>query len=201
MRDEEKNRSPWPLPVFGARSKSSRDDDDRGAQVDFVTLSDNLFSASDLRLMELELLCTLRWNLSPPTVHLFVYLLISLFEPTDPTLRRVERRALRYADHVRSSLSFVKYPASMIAVAAIICSSKYVGIDMSRVSNWMRRVHACRLSYTELHDAVNLITCCGRELMEANLATEKELCSLSDDRHPSPVSSMDVEPYGATGGV
>ena len=36
---------------------------------DFVTLSDGLFTASDLRLMELELLCTLKWHLNPPTVH------------------------------------------------------------------------------------------------------------------------------------
>ncbi|KAH8052021.1 hypothetical protein JL722_10468 [Aureococcus anophagefferens] len=46
---------------------------------DFVTLSDGLFSASDLRLMELELLCTLKWHLNPPTVHASIHNLLVLF--------------------------------------------------------------------------------------------------------------------------
>ena len=47
---------------------------------DFVTLSDGLFTASDLRLMELELLCTLKWHLNPPTVHAAAHLLAGLLE-------------------------------------------------------------------------------------------------------------------------
>lgn len=112
-------------------------------------LSDGLFSTADLRLMELELLCVLEWNLNPPTTHLFVRLLMALFDAPRASetshasprrLRAVSESALRYADEVRLHVQFNEYPSSMIAVAAVICSLKRVGVHMDVVSRWMRRV-------------------------------------------------------------
>ncbi|KAH8075017.1 hypothetical protein JL721_1001 [Aureococcus anophagefferens] len=93
---------------------------------DFVTLSDGLFSASDLRLMELELLCTLKWHLNPPTVHASIHNLLVLFGGRADA-RGVGTRALRYADLVRGDVAFLQYPPSMIAVASVICALKQMG--------------------------------------------------------------------------
>lgn len=152
---------------------------------DFVAMSDKIFSASDLRLMELELLCTLKWHLHPPTVTEFVHLLLLIFDDDDdddgeqcvsssrqylnmePSERQqqIAEHALRYADLTRIDSDFLKYPTSMIAVASVICALKQVGVPMTVVSNWMSRVQGCKLSYIERPDAAAAITACGLKLI------------------------------------
>lgn len=129
-----------------------------------MTLSDGLFSEADLRLIELELLVTLKWLLNPPTVHASIHLLLVLFEGAID-VASVGRRALRYADLVRSDLEFLRYPPSMIAVASVICALKQKGVEMHVVSDWMRRVHDCHLPYTDRPDAARSITDCGLRLI------------------------------------
>jgi hypothetical protein len=129
-----------------------------------VTLSDGLFSASDLRLMELELLCTLKWHLNPPTVHASIHNLLVLFGGRADA-RGVGTRALRYADLVRGDVAFLQYPPSMIAVASVICALKQMGAAVGLVSDWMVRVHDCHLPYTDRPDAAQLITECGLKLI------------------------------------
>ena len=130
-----------------------------------MTLSDGLFSASDLRLMELELLCTLKWHLNPPSVHESIHNLLVLFSGSHEDVAAVGRRALRYADLVRSDVEFLKYPPSMIAVASVICALKEKGVAVAVVSDWMRRVHDCHLPYTDRADAAHSITECGLRLI------------------------------------
>ena len=134
---------------------------------DFVTLSDGLFSGSDLRLMELELLCALKWHLNPPTIQASVHGLLTLFDDRfDVDVAAVGRRALASADRVRGDVHFLKYPPSMIAVAAVIIGLKREGADVATVAEWTRRVHDCRFSYAARGDAARAITECGLRLMD-----------------------------------
>ncbi|KAH8078455.1 hypothetical protein JL720_9646 [Aureococcus anophagefferens] len=107
---------------------------------DFVTLSDGLFSGSDLRLMELELLCALKWHLNPPTIQASVHGLLTLFDDRFAVdVAAVGRRALASADRARGDVHFLKYPPSMIAVAAVIIGLKREGADVATVAEWTRR--------------------------------------------------------------
>ena len=73
-----------------------------------MTLSDGLFSGSDLRLMELELLCALKWHLNPPTIQASVHGLLTLFDDRfDVDVAAVGRRALASADRVRGDVHFL----------------------------------------------------------------------------------------------
>ncbi|KAJ8613495.1 hypothetical protein CTAYLR_002167 [Chrysophaeum taylorii] len=133
---------------------------------DFVTLSDGIFSAADLRLMELELLCTLKWHLHPPTFHTFLNLLLVLLEHDKVDTDLVGERAFRYAEHTRLHADFIKYPPSMIAVASIICALKELDVKADVVTQWMHRVQDCRLSYTTRPDAARTVTECGLKLIQ-----------------------------------
>ncbi|KAJ1462448.1 cyclin-like protein [Pelagophyceae sp. CCMP2097] len=146
---------------------------------DFVALSDGIFSASDLRLMELELLCTLKWHLHPPTVTEFIHLLLLLFyrDFDADEAKAILEHAGRYAEIARMDSVFLKYPASMIAVAAIICALKHVGAAMPAVARWMHRVQGCRLAYTERPDAAQAISECGLKL----IAADSSECSILAD--------------------
>ena len=94
---------------------------------DFVTLSDGLFTASDLRLMELELLRTLKWHLNPPTVHAAAHLLAGLLEDIPEAAgpcvdhEEVADRACAYADKVRADAARL--------VAARLCAPRDMGAD------------------------------------------------------------------------
>jgi len=133
---------------------------------DFVTLSDGIFTAADLRLMELELLCTLKWHLHPPTFHTFLNLLLVLFRDGAVDVETVADRALRYAETTRVHAAFVKYPPSLVAVASIICALKELGAAPEVVAAWMHRVTACNLSYARKADAALTVTECGLKLIE-----------------------------------
>jgi len=133
--------------------------------VDFVTLSDGVFSAADLRLMELELLCTLKWHLHPPTFHTFINLLLVLFEK-DVDSELVGEQAFRFAERTRLDAGFIKYPPSMIAVASIICALKKLDVSQAVVTKWMQRVYECNLSYTRQPDAARAVTECGVKLIQ-----------------------------------
>lgn len=127
---------------------------------EFVRLSDGIFSASDIRLMELELLCTLNWHLNPPTAIEFVNLFLVFIE-NESLEHKVHDTAIHFAKLSRTSTNFLMYPPSMIAVASVICALKHLDVPMAEVEQWMRRVQACKLSYTDRDDAAQAITECG----------------------------------------
>ena len=135
-------------------------------KADFVTLSDGIFSAADLRLMELELLCTLKWHLNPPTFHTFINLLTVLFDEGDIDLELLASRSLRFAESTRLHVDFIKYPPSMIAVASIICALKQLDVRADVVTKWMHLVNQCHLTYAQRPDATKQVTECGRKLID-----------------------------------
>ena len=170
---------------------------------DFVTLSDGLFSAADLRLMELELLCTLKWHVNPPTVQAAVHLLLALLGTCgahDLDLELVAQKALAFADLVRGDAAFLQYPPSMTAVAAVICALKQARAPMAVVGAWTRAVNDARLPYARAPDATAQITQCGLALIQ--LAGEPGLTLACDaevqratafSRGPHSVSSTGSE--------
>ncbi|CAH0375003.1 unnamed protein product [Pelagomonas calceolata] len=141
---------------------------------DFVTLSDGLFTASDLRLMELELLCTLKWHLNPPTVHAAAHLLAGLLEDIPEAAgpcvdhEEVADRACAYADKVRADAAFLEYPPSMVAVATVICALKATDAPIDVVQAWMARVEQVRLPYADAPDASARVMKCGLRILELN---------------------------------
>lgn len=172
-----------------------------------MTLSDGLFSPSDLRLMELELLCTLKWHLNPLTVHNLIHLLLFLFEglldragggrgPKGGGVDGIARVALAYADRVRAEYEFLKYPPSMIAVASVICALKARGVGMDVVSAWMARVHACDLPYAARPDASQSITECGLRLIA--LDSDSSRGDHVDDDGRDRAEDAEVEEFAST---
>jgi len=141
---------------------------------DFVALSGGLFTASDLLLMELELLCTLKWHLNPPTVHAAAHLLVGLLEDIPEVEGRsvnllvVADRACAYADKVRADAVFLEYPPSMVAVATVICALKVTAAPIDVVQAWMARVEQVRLPYTYALDASARIMKCSLRILELN---------------------------------
>ncbi|KAH8067438.1 hypothetical protein JL721_7549 [Aureococcus anophagefferens] len=105
---------------------------------DFVTLSDGLFSGSDLRLMELELLCALKWHLNPPTIRRRSTACSRSSTTASPSTSPPSAAALASAD-APGDVHFLKYPPSMIAVAAVIIGLKREGADVATVAEWTRR--------------------------------------------------------------
>ena len=134
---------------------------------DFVALSEGVFAAEDVRLMELDLLCTLGWKIHPPTVAAFCELLAALVDgraaapatraAIAATARGLGRRALADA-------AFLAYPPSMVAVNATICAMKRHGLGPSDVDAWMARVRRCALSYAARGDAARRVVDCGARL-------------------------------------
>mmetsp|Transcript_13985 Transcript_13985/g.45643 ORF Transcript_13985/g.45643 Transcript_13985/m.45643 type:complete len:342 (+) Transcript_13985:126-1151(+) len=139
---------------------------------DFVTLSDEIFSAADLRLMELELLCTLKWHLHPPTFHTFVNLLVLLFDKRQVDFEAVCVNALRFAESTRLHADFIKYPPSMIAVASVMCALKQLQVHPDVVTTWMHLVNQCHLSYASRPDATRHVTECGLKLIQLEGAAD-----------------------------
>ncbi len=158
---------------------------------DFVALSDGLFTASDLLLMELELLCTLKWHLTPPTVHAAAHLLVGLLEDIPevegPSVdhEEVADRACAYADKVRADAAFLEYPPSMVAVATVICALKATDAPIDVVQAWMARVEQVRLPYTDAPNASARIMKCGRRILELN--------GLGDDLRDVDACAADAE--------
>jgi len=159
---------------------------------DFVTLSDGLFTASDLRLMELELLCTLEWHLNPPTVHAAAHLLAGLLEDmpnleagpfVDP--EEVADRACGYADQARADASFLEYPPSMVGVATVICALKAMNAPIDVVQQWMARVEQVRLPYADAPNSSARVTKCGLRILE--------LAGLDDNLHDIDETANDAE--------
>ena len=134
---------------------------------DFVALSEGVFAAEDVRLMELDLLCTLEWKIHPPTVAAFCELLAALVDggaaapapraAIAATARGLGRRAL-------ADPAFLAYPPSMVAVNATICAMKQHGLGPSDVDAWMARVRRCALSYAARGDAARRVVDCGARL-------------------------------------
>lgn len=132
---------------------------------DFETLSDGAFTPVHVRFMELELLCTLRWRLHPPTVQSFIHLLCVLVDDSMDQ-DAVADAALRFAQQSRPRIQFVQYPPSMIAVASILCALKTLDVDACIVADWMNTVNeCCEFCYSSLPRASDLVTRCGLMLI------------------------------------
>eukprot|EP00633_Aureoumbra_lagunensis_P003757 CAMPEP_0197285820 /NCGR_PEP_ID=MMETSP0890-20130614/1158_1 /TAXON_ID=44058 ORGANISM="Aureoumbra lagunensis, Strain CCMP1510" /NCGR_SAMPLE_ID=MMETSP0890 /ASSEMBLY_ACC=CAM_ASM_000533 /LENGTH=291 /DNA_ID=CAMNT_0042753655 /DNA_START=168 /DNA_END=1043 /DNA_ORIENTATION=+ len=159
---------------------------------DFVTLSDGVFSAAELRFMELELLCTLNWHLHPPTFHTFINLLLVFFKNNVDT-DLIGTRATRIAETTRLHAEFINYPPSMIAVASIIYALKQLDVESHVVTDWMVIVNKCNLSYTKGINAMRAVTECGIKLMQIDGGLLNSTLSFSCDAEVEIATSFSMD--------
>jgi len=154
---------------------------------DLVSLCGGLFSRSDLRLMEVNLMMTLGWQLNPPTVHANVYHLLALVpaELVGDRPRRVVRdRALEHAEQYRADYAFLRYPPSMAAVAAVVCGLRAVDAPRRATEAFIARVNALGLPYQKDPEAPQKMQDCGLRFLE----------EAADPRGESfPTDPLDVE--------
>jgi len=113
----------------------------------FCELSEGLFTPTDLRLMELELLRTLRWRLYPTTPLTFAGLLARLYDGAPDEIDTIEQRTTALLSVTLFEVELLAYPASMQAVAAMICAMKELGLGSGDVRRWLARVDACDFAY------------------------------------------------------
>ncbi|KAK7242866.1 cyclin-A,F-box protein 1 [Aureococcus anophagefferens] len=113
---------------------------------DFVALSEGVFAAEDVRLMELDLLCTLEWKIHPPTVAAFCELLAALVggRAAAPRAAAIAATARGLGRRALADPAFLAYPPSMVAVNATICAMKQHGLGPSDVGRGWRASGAAR---------------------------------------------------------
>jgi len=136
---------------------------------DLVSLCGGLFTRSDLRLMELELMMTLQWRLNPPTVHAFVHYLAELVPSDvvgDRKTRRAKAKALAHAERARVDYAFLRYPPSLAAVAAVVCGLREVGAPLHATETFVARVSALGLPYQRDPEAPQKMQDCGLIFLE-----------------------------------
>ena len=155
---------------------------------DLVTLSGGLLQAADIRLMELELVSTLRWYLNPPTIHASIHQLLALLgaasELDAGDAAEVEDAAVAYADRSRSDMAFLAFPPSMIAVAAVLCALRARRADPARTEAFLAVVKAADLPYASAPRAAERIRACGVLL----LGLDEDVVALDDE-------DLEVEAY------
>ena len=151
---------------------------------DLVTLSGGLLMAEDIRLMELELVSTLGWYLNPPTIHASVHQLLVLLERQasfDFDGDRLERAAFEFADRSRGQLAFLKFPPSMIAVAAVVCALRDAGGTVAASRAFLDVVRAVGFPYAQDDDAPHLVKQCGLLLLDTREHNKAPPCDDADD--------------------
>eukprot|EP00516_Mucochytrium_quahogii_P000493 CAMPEP_0203752402 /NCGR_PEP_ID=MMETSP0098-20131031/6342_1 /ASSEMBLY_ACC=CAM_ASM_000208 /TAXON_ID=96639 /ORGANISM=" , Strain NY0313808BC1" /LENGTH=281 /DNA_ID=CAMNT_0050642555 /DNA_START=846 /DNA_END=1688 /DNA_ORIENTATION=- len=99
-------------------------------------LAEGLYLDSDIRLMELELLRVLSWELNPVTPYCFLRYLIVYFDNVDNTLReRVLSFATTFVEIVLCEYAFVRFLPSECATAALLCAFDLCNLNCSAISN------------------------------------------------------------------
>mmetsp|Transcript_16374 Transcript_16374/g.19929 ORF Transcript_16374/g.19929 Transcript_16374/m.19929 type:complete len:384 (-) Transcript_16374:540-1691(-) len=136
----------------------------------FCVLSEHVFQPCDIRLMELELLKSLKWHLSPPTPLAFADLLAGLFpsflahyEQNTHIILDLAKRLLNDTLH---DYDFLKFSPSMRAVTAITCVMKEYRVPSNQVLRWLQIVNACGFQYRDSPIAAELMQDCGTQFFD-----------------------------------
>jgi hypothetical protein len=126
---------------------------------DLCQLTEGVFTREDIRLVELELLCVLRWRLHPPAIETFVGLFVELYEGAAKS--KVEASALAYARAARRDLGFVGARAA-VAGAAVLAALREHDAPRAAAIQWSEKLQAAGLFGPRPLDA--LADCCLRLL-------------------------------------
>jgi len=103
-----------------------------------VKLGRGLFNEADVIAMESKILQTFGWHVHPPTPVCFMRQLLRLMPPeASPIARYMIVEVTRFISEISSCLyKFVKYPASIMATAAIVVAMERV--EESILPTWQR---------------------------------------------------------------
>mmetsp|Transcript_26129 Transcript_26129/g.78427 ORF Transcript_26129/g.78427 Transcript_26129/m.78427 type:complete len:364 (-) Transcript_26129:99-1190(-) len=182
---------------------------------DLVQLSAGLFRSSDLRLMELEITMVLGWRLNPATAVHQVADLVAVLGGVEggaaADLARVEAAALAYAEAARVDYRFLRYPATLVAVAAVLCALRRSAAQAAVAARFVEAVDALDFPYSRSPDAAHELHACGRLLLDAlarpqtpcgaelSAAAERAaLSQFSDDDAPMDDAGREPSPTDVT---
>eukprot|EP00934_Nitzschia_sp_Nitz4_P002071 Nitzschia sp. Nitz4//scaffold122_size67431//40989//41894//NITZ4_006087-RA/size67431-processed-gene-0.43-mRNA-1//-1//CDS//3329534409//2071//frame0 len=115
-----------------------------------VRLGRGLFLESDVIAMESRMLKSFNWHVHPPTPVCFMRQLLRLLSPeASPIARYMIVEVTRFISEISACLyKFVKYPASSMALAAIVIAMER--IDLDTLPEWQRQ-----------HFSYNIFNYCG----------------------------------------
>jgi len=120
-------------------------------------LADGAYLESDIKLMELELLRVLRWQLNPVTPQAFMTNLVQYIEGAE-VRRALMEDAVTFLDVVLPEYEILKFKPSVQGTAALLCAFETTRMDMEVVRNW-----ADSVSKFGILDNREVVTC--KELM------------------------------------
>lgn len=104
---------------------------------DLCQLTEGVFTREDVRLMELELLCVLKWRLHPPAAETLVGLIVELYGGA--AAEQVGVSALAYARQARRDLAFVGQGA-VVAGAAVLAALREHDAPRLEAERWAARL-------------------------------------------------------------
>ncbi|KAJ3167460.1 hypothetical protein HDU87_001683 [Geranomyces variabilis] len=90
-------------------------------------LSGGAFNPRLLQAMELWVISGLKWNLNPPTPHMFLDPFMNLFPLNEHDYLNIYRLALQYLDSIQREYEFLQYRPSVQALAALQCAFTWRG--------------------------------------------------------------------------
>ncbi|KAJ3152674.1 hypothetical protein HDU86_005549 [Geranomyces michiganensis] len=110
---------------------------------DLSELSGGAFTPRLLQAMELWVISGLKWNLNPPTPHMFLDPFISLFPFNEHDYMNIYHLANQYLDCIQREYAFLRYRPSVQALAALQCAfarrgipnfHSYVSTELARIA-------------------------------------------------------------------
>ncbi|KAJ3151934.1 hypothetical protein HDU89_001575 [Geranomyces variabilis] len=91
-------------------------------------LSGGAFTPRLLQAMELWVISGLKWNLNPPTPHMFLDPFLSLFPLNEHDYINIYHLANQYLDSIQREYEFLQYRPSVQALAALQCALTWRGV-------------------------------------------------------------------------
>lgn len=164
-----------------------------------VALGRGLFSEQDVITMEAKMLCTLGWNVHPPTPVCFLRQFLRLLpESVSPLTRYMIAEVTRFISEISVCLyKFVKYAPSVIAFSGMLLA--------------MERFDEFSLPLQQRHDILNAISmagmdCCSTEVtgavndlrlaLEKNVSLQELMNSIDAQCHTGYVKIRNVSDFG-----
>lgn len=148
-RDLVRSRKDFQLVAMTSLMLSIKLNDSTMVKLDsMVRLGRGLFNESDVIAMESKILSVFDWHVHPPTPVCFMRQLLRLLPPeSTPVARYIIVEVTRFVSEISACLyKFVKYPASSMALAAIVIAMER--IDEVSLPLWQRHLFLYNVSTT-----------------------------------------------------
>lgn len=157
-----------------------------------VRLGRGLFNEADVIAMETKMLKAFNWHVHPPTPVCFMRQLLRLLPAeASPIARYMIVEVTRFISEISACLyKFVKYPASSMALAAIVIAMERV--DELTLPEWQRHLFVYNIfTYTGLDSASPEVSCAVDELrvsLNNNVNLQELMRTIDAQCHRGPAS-------------